>query len=179
MIIREADDSDLKDVLYVETAAFGHDIEAELVRELLDDPTAKPLLSLVAYENDKAVGHVLFTKASLLPEKDDVSIMIMAPLAVIPQAQRKGVGTALVKRGIEILKTWGIDLIFVVGDWNYYPRHGFLPAIIRGFDPPYPLPKEHEEAWMVQSLKEEVIGSVSGKIRPADALDKPEHWRDD
>jgi len=178
MIIRESEESDLEDVLYVETEAFGHDKEAELVRDLLNDPTAKPLLSLLAYENEKAVGHVLFTKVVLTPIKGDISIMIMAPLAVVPKFQRQGVGTALIVKGLEILKSRGNDLVFVLGDWNYYMQHGFIPATKLGFEAPYPIPKIHEDAWMVQELKPGLIGSISGKIKIADALDKPEHWRE-
>ena len=65
MFIREASDSDLKDVLRVERLAFGHDDEAELVRALLSDPSAKPILSLLAFKGDVAVGHILFTTAHL------------------------------------------------------------------------------------------------------------------
>ncbi|WP_439346592.1 GNAT family N-acetyltransferase [Vacuolonema iberomarrocanum] len=65
MTIREATESDLDDVLRVERAAFGSEEEPELVRNLLVDPSAKPLLSLLAVEEGRAVGHVLFTNASL------------------------------------------------------------------------------------------------------------------
>ena len=83
MEIREAVDSDLDDILSVESKAFGEKegpVIVGLVRDLLSDPTAKPLLSLVAFENDSPVGHILFTKARVLSD-DDVSAVILAPMA--------------------------------------------------------------------------------------------------
>ena len=58
MQIRQAFEADIDDVLRVERDAFGYDKEAELVRELLNDPTAQPLISLLAYNDDRAVGHI-------------------------------------------------------------------------------------------------------------------------
>ena len=89
MYIREAVESDLKDVLSIESAAFGHDKEAELVTTLLDDHSAKPVLSLLAFKNDRAVGHILFTTARLTDTKETASIAILAPLAIVPDAQKQ------------------------------------------------------------------------------------------
>ena len=61
MQIRKAVEIDLNDVLLIERLAFGYDKEANLVRELLHDPSAKPVLSLLAFKKDRAVGHILFT----------------------------------------------------------------------------------------------------------------------
>jgi putative acetyltransferase len=178
MYIREATDSELNDVLLVERLAFGHNEEAELVRELLEDPSAKPILSLLAFKNERAVGHILFTTARLTKTQNTVSMVILAPLAIVPEAQKQGIGGKLIERGLELLSIAGVDLVFVLGHPEYYPRHGFKPAGHLGFEAPYPIPDEHAEAWMVQALRPNVIGSVSGKIICADALNKPEHWRE-
>lgn len=178
MTIREALDTDLDKVLLVERLAFGQDEEAELVRELVHDPSAKPLLSLLAFENDQPVGHILFTKARLTPAKRLVSTVILAPLAVVPQAQKQGIGGKLIERGLRLLSKAGVELVFVLGHPEYYPRHGFRPAGKLGLDTPYPIPEEHADAWMVQELKPGVIGTVSGKVICADALNKPEYWRE-
>ena len=176
MLVREALDSDLDDVLSVETAAFGHDEEAGLVRDLLNDATAQPVLSLLALENDRAVGHVLFTAVRLT--KSPNTAAILAPLAVVPESQRKGIGGQLVGRGLQLLSKSGVDLVFVLGHPGYYPRHGFEPAGRLGFEASYPIPDEHADAWMVQALRPNVIGSAYGKVICADALDKPEYWRE-
>jgi len=176
--IREAVETDLNDVLLIERLAFGHDKEAKLVRDLLHDPSAKPVLSLLAFIKDRAVGHILFTTARLSDTKDTASIVILAPLAIVPDAQKQGIGGKLTEQGLELLSKSGVDLVFVLGHPEYYPRYGFKPAGHLGFEAPYPIPDEHADAWMVQALRSGVIGIVSGKVICADALNKPEHWRE-
>jgi putative acetyltransferase len=178
MDIRETSALDLENILSVERAAFGHDTEAELVRELLNDPSAKPFLSLLAFQDDKAVGHILFTNARLTKTSNAVSISLLAPLAIVPDYQRQGIGGQLIKRGLKILSESGIALVFVLGHPEYYPRHGFQVAGCLGFEPTYPISDKHKEAWMVQALRSDVIGSVCGKVVCADALNKPEYWRE-
>ncbi len=176
MHIRKTSDLDLEDILFVERAAFGHDTEAELVKELLEDPSAKPLLSLLAFKDDKAVGHILFTNARLINTPNTVSSVILAPLAIVPDYQKQGIGGKLIERGLEILSRSGIALVFVLGHPEYYPRHGFQVAGCLGFEPSYPILNEQKDAWMVQALRSDVIGSVRGKVICADALNKPEYW---
>jgi putative acetyltransferase len=178
MQIREAVEADLGDVMAIERLAFGFEKEAELVRELLHDPSAKPLLSLLAYRKGRAVGHILFTKAHLTDSQNTVSIVILAPLAIVPDAQKQGIGGKLIQHGLGLLSKSGVDLVFVLGHPEYYPRYGFTPAGQLGFEAPYPIPSEHAGAWMVQALRPGVIGAVSGKAICADALNKPEHWRE-
>jgi len=176
--IRETTDLDLNDVLLVERLAFGQDREAELVRVLLVDPSAKPFLSLLAFKDDKAVGHILFTTARLTKTQDTALISILAPLAILPDFQKQGIGGRLIERGLKLLSKSGIDLVFVLGHPEYYSRYGFKPAGYLGFEAPYSIPDEHADAWMVQALRPGVIGSVSGTIMCADALNKPEFWRE-
>ncbi len=178
MLIRKALDSDFDDVFSVEYEAFGsHDI-ANLVKDLLNDPTAEPSISLLAVENQRAVGHILFTKAHSEPESD-LSVYILAPLAVIPEYQNQGIGGKLINEGLRYLKHMNVDIVFVLGHPGYYPRHGFISDAGRlGFEAPYPIEEKHADAWMLQELRPDIIGNFRGKIRCADALDKPEHWRE-
>ena len=178
MLIREASDSDLNDVLTVERLAFGRDEEAELVRALLSDASAKPILSLLAFKDDLAVGHILFTAAHLTNQQNTTAIALLAPLAVVPDAQKQGIGGKLIERGLQLLSRSGVDLVFVLGHPEYYPRHGFKPSGCLGLEAPYPIAHEHSDAWMVQALRPNVIGSVHGKVICADALNKPEYWQE-
>lgn len=178
MIIREASKLDLNEVWSVEKNAFGYDKEANLVNDLLSDPSARPLYSFLAFNGDRAVGHILFTSASLANTQKGVSISLLAPLAVIPEFQKQGVGGKLIEHGLHHLANSGVDLVFVLGHPDYYPRYGFNPAGVQGFEAPYPIPEEHANAWMVQELRPGMIGSVSGKVKCADMLNKPEHWRE-
>jgi putative acetyltransferase len=90
----------------------------------------------------------------------------------------KSAMTIDIEKGLRHLTKTGVDLVFVLGHPEYYPRYGFKPAGHLGFEAPYPIPDEHADAWMVQALRPGVIGSVSGKVRCADELNMPEHWRE-
>ncbi|MCW4005538.1 MAG: N-acetyltransferase [Candidatus Bathyarchaeota archaeon] len=177
MQIREAREVDLEDVLFVEREAFGYDKEANLTRDMLFDPTAKPLLSLLAYIDNQPAGHILFTKGAL-PNEPHVKISLLAPLAVVPKFQNQKVGKNLIKHGLAYLKKSGVELVFVLGHPAYYPKAGFTPAAKFGLQAPFPIPKEVADAWMVQELRPNVLGSVKGTIVCCEALNKPQHWRE-
>ena len=177
MHIRETSDADLNDILHVESAAFDGGKEVELTRDLLADPSAKPLLSLMAFIDDQPAGHILFTAARLVNSSREVAVSFLAPLAVVPMFQRQGAGGSLIKDGLERLSRSGVDLVFVVGHPGYYPRYGFIQAGKLGFETPYPMAEEHAEAWMVRALRPDLLGSVTGKVVCCDTLNKPELWR--
>lgn len=168
-------------MLAVGREAFGEEKGPEiesLVSELLIDPTARPLLSLLAVDGGRPVGHVLFTKARIADNDRSRSASILAPLAVRPDDQGRGVGRQLVNEGMKMMAESGGDLLFVLGHPEYYPRFGFKPAGALGFDAPYPIPEEHADAWMVCELRAGSLGSVRGKVMVADVLNRPEHWRE-
>lgn len=150
----------------------------ELVNGLLDDETAKPLLSLVAETDVRLVGHILFTVARLQPDDQQASIRILAPLAVSSDFQGKGVGGVLIREGLKQLTESGVDLVFVLGHPGYYPKFGFQTAGLSGFEAPYPIPSEHADAWMVRELKAGVIGKNAGKVQCPEVLNQPRHWRE-
>jgi putative acetyltransferase len=176
MRIVESSIADSTDALLVERMAFGRDDEADLVSRLLDDASAHPLLSLLARDDERPVGHILFTAAHLEGPSRAVAAAILAPLAVVPEAQGRGFGGRLIERGLELLSSSGVDLVFVLGHLGYYPRHGFEPAGRHGLAAPYPI--SPEDAWMVRALRPGVIGSVRGTVVCAEALDRPEYWRE-
>ncbi len=177
--IREANKSDFDDVMKIEKEAFGHEKEAELVSQLLKDKSAEPIISLLAFEDHEAAGHILFTKATIEANEHSPSIYLLAPLAIKPEYQRQGIGGMLITAGLKKLKEVGVEMVFVLGHEDYYPKYGFIPDAGRlGFAAPYPIPDEHAEAWMVQALTSEGLSKVTGKVVCADALNKPEHWRE-
>jgi putative acetyltransferase len=179
--IRESKPADLTRVLQVEGQAFEDDEGPEivdLVKGLLSDPSAMPLLSLLAEDDERTVGHILFTKARFTNYIDSVSAVILAPLAVTPSAKSQGIGGQLIKEGLRRLSESGVELVFVLGHPEYYPRHGFKPAGELGFEATYPIPNENADAWMVQELQPGVIDRVNGKVICADVLNHPKHWRE-
>lgn len=156
--------------------AEGEEI-AKLVADLMNDETARPLLSLVAKSDERLVGHVLFTAAKLLPDCD-VVVQILAPLAVLPGFQNTGVGGSLIREGLDQLKKTGVELVFVLGHPGYYPRFGFQPAGELGFEAPYPIAPKNADAWMVQELKPGAIVRFSGTIQCSTVLNQPQHWQE-
>jgi putative acetyltransferase len=173
--IRETTPADIKDILYVERKAFQRNSEVNITRDMLFDPSAEPRVSLLAFVENQPVGHILFTRG-YLEENPRIGVSFLAPLAVIPNFQKQGIGGALIKEGIKRLSQMGVDLIFVIGHPEYYPRFGFTPASKLGFQPTYPLPIEVADAWMVMTLRPDIIGTISGKVICCDVMNKPEVW---
>ena len=175
MNIRETTPADINDILYVEREAFRRDSEVRITREMLSDPSAEPRVSLIAFVENQPVGHILFTRG-YIEGNPRIEVSFLAPLAVIPNFQKQGIGGALIKEGIKRLLKMGVDLVFVIGHAEYYPRFGFAPASKLGFQPTYPLPAEVSAAWMVLALRPNKIGAISGKVICCDFMNKPEVW---
>ncbi|WP_035245625.1 GNAT family N-acetyltransferase [Desulfogranum mediterraneum] len=181
MEVRTASALEREAVATIHQQAFGPEmgaVTAELVRVMLEDPTAMPMCSLVAVEGGQLTGHVLFTRATIGEAPGEVSARILAPLAVLPEVQHRGVGGKLIRAGLRCLRASGVELVFVLGHPGYYPRYGFRPAGVLGYQAPYPIPEEHAAAWMVQELTQGVIGRVRGQVHCCATLDQPEHWRE-
>lgn len=180
IIIRETNKTDFNDIMEVETKAFGMDKEAQLTAELLRDITARPYLSLLAFQNEEAVGHIIFTRVYINQmDKEQILLHILAPLAVKPEFQNQGIGGVLIKEGLNRLKTMGSEMVFVLGHMEYYPKFGFIPDAGKlGFEAPYLIPEEFSNAWMVQSLNQDGFKVPKGKVICSNGLNKPEHWRE-
>ncbi|MCB9948269.1 MAG: N-acetyltransferase [Rhodospirillaceae bacterium] len=176
--VREAADDDLDRVLAVHRQAFGQETEAGLVRDLLADPSAAPRLSLLATDGGRPVGHILFTAVTVAGAHPPVAAAILAPLAVVPGAQGRGIGRRLVEDGLRRLAASGTDLVFVLGDPQYYGRFGFEPASPRGLAAPYPLPEAYAEAWLVRRPGPGAIGTATGRVDCAEMLRRPELWQE-
>lgn len=176
--IKETIADDFNDIMYVEEQAFGCVNEAQLTADLLGDETARPILSLLAYHDGEAVGHILFTRAYMNEVNvNQPLIHILAPLAVIPEYQKKGIGGLLTNYGLNQLKEMGSKMVFVLGHIAYYPKFGFIPdAKQQGYHAPFPIPEVSEDAWMVQSLTGKGFVIPGGTVVCADELNKPEYW---
>jgi putative acetyltransferase len=179
LTVHETTDADFNDIMEIEQTAFGHDKEAKLTANLLGDPSAEPVVSLLAYYDSEAVGHILFTKVILEDGKICPLMHILAPLAVKPAYHKQGIGGMLIREGLKQLQSIGSEMIFVLGHMEYYPKFGFTPDAERqGFPAPYPIPPEYANAWMVQAITPKGLCNTKGKIVCADTLNKPKHWRE-
>ena len=176
-IIKDSVKRDLTTVLDIQSIVFPDEPSvAELTVDLLKDDSAEPRISLLAYDADKPVGHILFTKATIENGDDNVLMHILAPLAVLPEYQNQGIGGLLIAEGFKRLKEIGSKVVFVLGHITYYPKHGFInDAGNLGYPAPYPIPKKVKDAWMVMPLTSEGLIN-KGKVICAKAMDSPEHW---
>ena len=178
--IIKTDDTHFNDIMTVEKRAFGYDKEANLTAALLKDKTGEPAISLLAYHKDKAVGHILFTRCYVDEMNTDQPLFhILAPLAIIPEYQKMGIGGLLIEEGHKRLKEMGSLMAFVLGHIDYYPRHGYInDATQFGYSPTYPIPEKVKDAWMVQSLTKGEFPIKKGRILCCEELNRPEHWRE-
>lgn len=177
--IKETQKSDFNAIMEVEKKAFGQEDEAELVAKLLEDKSGEPIVSLLAFHNDEAIGHILFTKSTIEGSDDSPLTYILAPLAVKPEFQRQGIGGMLINEGLNRLKKMGAEMVFVLGHIEYYPKYGFVPdAQSLGYSATYPIPDEFADAWMVQATSSKGLSQAKGRVICADALNKPEYWNE-
>ena len=152
--IREEQGGDLAGIRDVNRRAFGQDQEADIVDALRSSGAA--LLSLVAVLDGRIVGHVMYSPASIGGRVEGAAL---GPMAVLPECQRKGIGSALVRAGNEEIKEDGWPFIIVLGHPEYYPRFGFRPASTRGIGCEWDVP---DNVFMVLVLDEEKMRRVSG-----------------
>lgn len=177
--LRQADPVDADAIDRLHREAFGPEegpVIVQLLRDLRDDPTAEPALSLVAEVDGELVGHVLFTAAGVDASQPAVAARLLAPLAVAEPHRRRGIGGRLIGEGLQQLGASGVDLVFVLGDPGYYTRYGFQPAGTARLHAPRPIPPEHADAWMVRALRPGVIGRVAGHVTCAKAIAHPRYW---
>jgi putative acetyltransferase len=157
--IRSERAADAEAVSTVNAAAFGRPDEARLVERLREH--AQLYLGLVALADGTVVGHILFTPVTLHCYQAPSTVMALAPMAVLPAWQRRGIGSALVREGLEACRAAGQDVVVVVGHPAFYPRFGFVPARPLGLmsEPPYP-----DEAFMVAELTPGALRGRRGVI---------------
>jgi putative acetyltransferase len=160
-IIRCEQPEDREAVARVHRDAFGGEEEADLVEALRGSPAFIPELSLVAVEGSQVAGHVLFTRILVRSEGQAHPALALAPMAVLSAFQRRGLGSALIERGLEEARRLSHEIVIVVGHPEYYPRFGFEPAGPRGIRAPFPV---REEAFMVRELRTGALAGVAGQV---------------
>ena len=175
MKIRESVENDKKSIRKVHQNAFDQsegEVVSQLAIDLLEDETAQPILSLVAEQDNEIIGNIIFSSVSI-EGAGGVSAYILAPLAVTKVAQKNGIGTLLINKGLETLKEQGAEIVLVYGDPNYYMRTGFKAG--HNLKPPHKL-KYPEDAWMAQELVKGILTKTQGTVRCALSLNSPEYW---
>lgn len=159
MIIRHEQPGDIDSIRRVVELAFGRTDEARLVDALRDNN--KFMLSLVALIDDRVVGHILFTPVTIDSGDQSFDAIGLAPLAVLPELQSKGIGSALTRAGLEELRRAGHECVVVLGHPDYYPRFGFVPASRYGIKCEYDVA---DEVFMLQELRQGALAGRTGTV---------------
>jgi putative acetyltransferase len=123
-IIRPESEADFAAVARVHRDAFGQDDIPQIVELLRPSDAYVPELSLVAEVDSEIVGHVILSRGHL----DDRRVLALGPIGVVPAHQRRGVGSALMRKSIDRARGLGHELVVLLGHTWYYPRFGFVPA---------------------------------------------------
>jgi putative acetyltransferase len=166
VLIRPERPADVDQVRHVHLSAFDTPLEADLVDALRRD--ARPLVSLVADADDAIVGHIMFSPVTL--DSDPMLMMGLAPMAVVPTRQRRGIGGALVRDGLARCRALGAAAVVVVGHADYYPRFGFSAASRFHIRSEYDVP---DGAFMVVELEPGILKGRSGTVRYHAAFPQP------
>ena len=159
MLIRPERETDISAIHSLNVSAFENSTEADLVDLLRQQ--AHPIISLVAERNNTVVGYILFSPVCL-EGRPDLKIMGLAPMAVAPEYQRTGIGSALVCSGLEQCMELGYSAVVVLGYPEYYTRFGFVPSTRFGIRSEYNVP---EEVFMAIELEPGSLRGASGKIK--------------
>ncbi|MGA9225507.1 MAG: N-acetyltransferase [Mesobacillus sp.] len=161
--IRQESPSDYQDIREVNILAFNNqENEAKLVELIRQSENFIPQLSLVAEsENQEIIGHILISTITIVTENGKISTLGLAPMAVKPGYQNKGIGSALVSSGLEACQESGYKHIFVLGHPNFYPRFGFVSSKANGINPPFPVP---DEVFMALELESGSLSGMHGRI---------------
>ena len=175
MQIREANIKDSESIKKLHLAAFDNS-EAKLIADfavnlLHEKPTTK-IISLVAIDNEVIIGHTAFSPVFLDSTNEHFGY-ILAPLAVLPGYQRNGIGSTIVKHGLDTISSLGGFMVFVYGDTRYYSRFGFTTDIAQNFTPPYTL--QYPEGWQAMKLNSTVFPE-GGKFNCVNSLNEPKLW---
>ena len=156
--IRREQPGDEAQIYDVNLSAFGRVAESEVVDILRQ--TCPEGVSLVAGEGSRVVGHILFTPAVIEGKDCRVIGAGLAPLAVAPEYQGQGIGSALVEAGLEGMKGAGQPFVVLVGHPDYYPRFGFVRASQYGIRSEYE--EVPDEASMIIVFDEEKLQGITG-----------------
>ena len=161
--IRQETQNDYNEVFELNHIAFEQDAEAKLVDALRKNPTVfVPELSLVATDNSKIIGHILFTKINIRDNNGNLNQSLgLAPMAVFPEHQKKGIGRQLIRKGFEVAKALGFKSVIVLGHEHYYPKFGFEPAAKWNIKAPFDVPSN---VFMAIELENDGLKNISGTV---------------
>jgi putative acetyltransferase len=156
--IRPETAADHDAIRHVNYLAFGQDAEARLVEALRDGSYVRA--SLVAEMDQQVVGHILFSDLPIVTKAGTVPALALAPMAVLPEVQNQGIGSALVRRGLEVCKEQGHQIVIVVGHPRFYRGFGFSSELAAPLESAF----SGRETFMAVELIPGALGGVIGRV---------------
>jgi len=161
IIIRPEQEKDYLTIKKVNNLAFGQENEGNLVEKLRKNQEYVPELSLVAEVENEVVGHILFYPIQIVAKDASFPSLALAPLAVLPDYQHKGIGKQLVKTGLTQAKQLGYPSVIVLGNPNYYPQFGFKRASEWNIRCPFEVP---DTSFFAIALEKDGLAEVHGTV---------------
>ncbi|MCU0427978.1 MAG: N-acetyltransferase [Candidatus Kapabacteria bacterium] len=162
--IRQENRDDFYAVSEVNKLAFGQDTEANLVDLLRNSNAFISELSFVATLDDKIIGYILFTKITIInDDKTETESLALAPMAVRPDFQNKGIGGQLINHGLKIAKELRYKSVIVLGHKDYYPKFGFEPTMKWNIKSPFEI--SDKGAFMGIELVTDGLKNASGLVK--------------
>jgi putative acetyltransferase len=158
-LIRQERAQDIPGICQVNEQAFGRPDEADIVDSLRQ--RAAIFLSLVALQGEQVVGHILFSPVTVKSDQSSFDAIALGPMAVLPSHQRSGIGSQLVRAGLEECRKMGQSIVIVLGHPEFYPRFGFKPALPFGIRWEQDLPAE---VFMVAELEQGALNGRGGVV---------------
>ncbi len=160
LIIRPESPADIPPIQRVNRLAFEREDEARLVDGLR--ASGAVILSLVAVLDGQIVGHILFSPVTVRDGDQQWTAVGLGPMAVLPAFQNLGVGSALIRHALDHLQKAGLEVVFVLGHPQYYPRFGFKPSKPYGIEWEVNVP---EDVFMVLELRENALAGKRGIVQ--------------
>jgi len=161
--LEAGDPAELSAIRRVNEAAFRRADEANLVEALRTEGAV--LASLVAELGGHVVGHILFSRMWIESAAGQIPAAALAPVAVLPENQRQGIGGRLIRSGLDVLRQQGERIVVVLGHPDYYPRFGFSTEMARSLESPFPA-----DAYMALEIEPGTLKGIRGKVRYAAAF---------
>lgn len=167
--LRPEQPSDYEWITRVNDLSFQRKAEGKLVEELRKLKDFDPGLSIVAESGDEIIGHILFTQVTIENNTKVYQSLTLAPMAVLPEYQKRSIGKLLVIYGLQMAKDAGYESVIVLGHPSYYPKLGFKKASNWNIKSPFPAPNE---AFMAIELIKGCLDHVEGKVIFPPAFDE-------
>lgn len=160
--IRSEVKGDYEAITVVNDKAFKGTQESQIVKKLRVTKSFDPELSLVADNDNQIIGHILLTETTLeISSQEKRSLLLLAPMAILPEYQKNGIGKQLILKAIEKAKKTDYPAIILLGHPEYYSRFGFKPSSLWNIKMDIDAP---EEAIMILELKEKALQNIQGIV---------------